>query len=88
MRNSISLSTSGDKKAVPPQDDPLRREVATLNLGSVAHHSPGADLERAGRLDEAIAEQQAALRVDPSAVQAHVNLDRALWQGWADSTRP
>ncbi len=63
-----------NKTAVPPLDDPLRREIAALNLGSVAHIRRGADLERAGRLDEAIAEQQAALRVDPGAVQAHVNL--------------
>jgi protein O-GlcNAc transferase len=63
-----------NKTAVPPLDDPLRREVAALNLGSVAHIRRGADLERVGRLDESIAEQQAALRVDPGAVQAHINL--------------
>ena len=63
-----------DKTAVPPQDDPLRREVAMLNLGSAAHLRRAADLERAGRIDDAIAEEEAALRVDPNAVQAHVNL--------------
>ena len=63
-----------NKTAVPPLDDPLRREVTALNLGSVAHIRRGADLERVGRLDEAIAEQQEALRVDPGAVQAHINL--------------
>jgi tetratricopeptide (TPR) repeat protein len=63
-----------NKTAVPPLDDPLRREVTALNLGSVAHIRRGADLERLGRLDEAIAEQQEALRVDPGAVQAHINL--------------
>jgi tetratricopeptide (TPR) repeat protein len=63
-----------NRTAVPPLDDPLRREVTALNLGSVAHIRRGADLERVGRLDEAIAEQQAALRVDPGAVQAHINL--------------
>ena len=62
------------KTAVPPLDDPLRREVTALNLGSVAHIRRGADLERAGRLDEAIAEHLEALRVDPGAVQAHINL--------------
>jgi len=63
-----------NKTTVPPLDDPLRREVTALNLGSVAHIRRGADLERVGRLDEAIAEQQEALRVDPGAVQAHINL--------------
>jgi tetratricopeptide (TPR) repeat protein len=63
-----------DKTGVPPLDDPLRREVTSLNLGSVAHIRRGADLERAGRISDAIDEQHAALRVDPHAVQAHINL--------------
>jgi len=63
-----------DKTAGPPQHDPLRGDVAMLNLGSAAHIRRAADLERAGRIDEAIAEEEAALRVDPNAVQAHINL--------------
>lgn len=63
-----------NRTAVPPLDDPLRREVAALNRGSVAHLRRGADLEQAGRIAEAITEQQEALRVDPQAVQAHINL--------------
>jgi len=63
-----------NKTAVPPLDDPLRSDVTTLNLGSVAHIRRGADLEQAGRIVEAIAEQQEALRVDSRAVQAHINL--------------
>ena len=63
-----------NKTAAPPLDDPLRREVTALNLGSVAHIRRGADLERAGRIDEAVSEQLEALRVDPGAVQAHINL--------------
>ena len=63
-----------NKTTVPPLDDPLRREVTALNVGSVAHIRRGADLERVGRLDEAIAEQLEALRVDPGALQAHINL--------------
>ncbi len=63
-----------NKTTIPPLDDSLRREVATLNLGSVAHIRRGADLEQAGRLAEAIAEEKEALQVDPAAVQAHINL--------------
>ena len=59
---------------MPPQADPLRGEVAMLNLGSVTHIRRGADLEQAGRIAEAIDEQLAALRVDPQSVQAHINL--------------
>ena len=63
-----------NRTAVPPLDDTLRREVAALNRGSVAHLRRGADLEQAGRIAEAIIEQQEALRVDPQTVQAHINL--------------
>ena len=63
-----------NRTSVPPLDDPLRGAVARLNMGSVAHIRRGADLARAGKIDEAIQEQQDALRVDPKAVQAHINL--------------
>jgi tetratricopeptide (TPR) repeat protein len=62
------------KGTVPPLDDPLRREVTALNLGSVAHIRRAADLDRAGRTGEAIAETLEALRVDPRSVQAEINL--------------
>jgi tetratricopeptide (TPR) repeat protein len=63
-----------NKTAVPPLNDPLRSDVVRLNVGSVAHIRRGADLEQAGKLAEAIAEQNEALRVDPGAVQAHIKL--------------
>ena len=63
-----------NKTAVPPSSDPLRRDVTARNFGSVAHIRRGADLAQAGRIAEAIAEQAEALRVDPRAVQAHINL--------------
>lgn len=62
------------KTAVPPTNDPLRSDVAKLNVGSIAHIRRGADLEQAGQFAEAIAEQNEALRVDPGAVQAHIKL--------------
>jgi tetratricopeptide (TPR) repeat protein len=65
---------AANKTAVPWSDDPLRRDVAGRNFGSVAHIRRGADLAQEGRIAEAIAEQTEALRVDPRAVQAHVNL--------------
>jgi protein O-mannosyl-transferase len=63
-----------DKTTAPPLDDPLRREVTALNLGSIARIRRGADLERIGRIDEAIAEMLEAVRIDPRAVQAEINL--------------
>jgi tetratricopeptide (TPR) repeat protein len=62
------------KTTSPPLDDPLRREVMALNLGSIAHIRRAADLERAGQIEEAIAEMQEALRVEPRSVQAETNL--------------
>ena len=72
-REQFSLYQA-NKTAVPPLDDPLRRDVAVRNSGSVAHIRRGADLAEAGKIAEAIAEQTEALRVDPRAVQAHINL--------------
>ena len=63
-----------NKTAIPPLDDSLRNDIARLNLGSLGHIRRAVDLERAGKIAEAIAEEQQALSVDPQAVQAHINL--------------
>ena len=58
----------------PPIDDPLFKRIHELNRGVQAHLYRGAELERAGLLEEAIRENGAALAVDPRNVQAHINL--------------
>jgi tetratricopeptide (TPR) repeat protein len=58
----------------PPLDDPLFERIHELNLSSQAHLERAAELEKAGLLDEAIREHEAALTNDPGNVQAHVNL--------------
>ena len=58
----------------PPLDDPLFQRIHELNLSSQARLQRGAELEKAGLLDEAIREHEAALANDPGNVQAHVNL--------------
>jgi tetratricopeptide (TPR) repeat protein len=63
-----------NKTTVPSVNDPLRSEIAELNLGAADHIRRGAAFERAGRIDEAITEHQKALKVNPQAVQAHINL--------------
>ncbi len=63
-----------NKTAVPLVDDPLRADVTKLNMSPVAHIRRGVDLEQAGKVPEAIAEQNEALRLDPAAVQAHIKL--------------
>jgi Tfp pilus assembly protein PilF len=54
--------------------DPLMARVKSLRDDPTAHLQRGLDLDRAGDLAGAIREQEAALAVDGSVVQAHVNL--------------
>ena len=57
---------------VPP--DPLLTEVKALKTGANVHLSRGVDLEKAGRVAEAIAEHEEAVELDPDIVQARINL--------------
>ncbi|MGI9070794.1 MAG: tetratricopeptide repeat protein [Bryobacteraceae bacterium] len=58
----------------PPLPDPPAQRVEQLNQSSTAHLQRGAELESAGKLDDAIREHQDVLRSDPNNVQAHINL--------------
>jgi tetratricopeptide (TPR) repeat protein len=58
----------------PPLVDPLFRRIHDLNLGVQAHLQRAAELEKAGLLEEAVAENEAALTADPGDVQVHINL--------------
>ncbi len=62
------------KNIVPPVEDPLRDALRQLDLGAVSHLERGVALQQVGRLQDAIAETEEALRLDPTLVQAHVNL--------------
>lgn len=63
-----------NKTVVPPEDDPYRREVAEMNAGAMAHLRKSVELEQVGSIEAAADEQEQALQIDPSLVQAHVNL--------------
>lgn len=63
-----------NKTVLPPENDPLRREVAELNAGALPHIRRAAELEQAGKLEDAVTEHVQALQIDPKLVQAHVNL--------------
>ena len=65
---------SGHATAEPALEDPLLQRVSELNRGAQAHMERGAELEKAGGLEDSIREQEAALAADPVNVQAHVNL--------------
>jgi len=60
--------------ATPPVEDPLLAAVQALDLGAEAHLRRSVELEQQGRLNEAIAEQEQALAIDPQNVQANINL--------------
>ncbi|MHB8652698.1 MAG: tetratricopeptide repeat protein [Terriglobia bacterium] len=58
----------------PPIEDPLLAAVQALNLGADPHLRRAIEMEKQGKLDEAIEEQDQALAVDPKSVQARINL--------------
>jgi tetratricopeptide (TPR) repeat protein len=58
----------------PPLNDPLLQRVHERNHSVTVHIQRGAELEKAGKIEEAIREHEAALATDPGNVQAHVNL--------------
>lgn len=59
---------------VPPVADPLRDELRDLDRSAMDHLERGMLLEQVGRVEDAIAETEKALELNPSLVKAHVNL--------------
>ena len=58
----------------PQPEDPMLEAVRALDNTALAHLMKGVELETAGRLDEAIAEHEEAVRQDARLAQAHANL--------------
>lgn len=69
-----AVAYSKNSSAEPPLADPLLRRVRELNQGAQAHMQRGIELEKLGKLDEAIREHEAALATDPDNIQVRVNL--------------
>ena len=63
-----------NKYIVPPLADPLRDELRALDMSAATHLERGVQLEQVGRIDDAIAETEKALELDPSLAKAHLNL--------------
>jgi tetratricopeptide (TPR) repeat protein len=63
-----------NENVVPPSEDPLRDQLRKLDMRASAHLERGLQLEQVGRLKDAIAETEEALRLDPGLVKAHINL--------------
>jgi tetratricopeptide (TPR) repeat protein len=63
-----------NKDTAPPARDPLVGEMHALNRSATIQIRAGFDLERAGKLQEAAEAHERALKIDPTMVQAHVNL--------------
>lgn len=57
-----------------PVDDPLWEKVADLNMGPQVHMRRALTFEAKGDLENAAAANEKALELDPTLVQAHVNL--------------
>jgi tetratricopeptide (TPR) repeat protein len=58
----------------PQPEDPLLESVRALDNTALAHLMKGVDLENGGRLQEAVAEHEEAVKLDPKLAQAHANL--------------
>lgn len=63
-----------NKYIVPPLVDPLRDELRALDISAATHLERGVQLEQVGRIEDAIAETEKALELDPSLAKAHLNL--------------
>lgn len=62
------------RNLVPPVPDPFRDEMRALDREAPSLVQQGISLEQAGRVDDAIAEHEKALALDPELVLAHANL--------------
>jgi tetratricopeptide (TPR) repeat protein len=58
----------------PQPEDPMLEAVRSLDNSALAHLMKGVDLENAGRLEQAIGEEEEAVRQDPKLAQAYANL--------------
>ena len=58
----------------PQPEDNWLEAVRSLDNSALAHLMKGVDLENADQLDQAIAEHEQAVRIDPKLAQAHANL--------------
>jgi tetratricopeptide (TPR) repeat protein len=73
-RESMSAYQKFKLDGDPQPEDPLLDTVRSLDNSALAHLMKGVDLEKAGQLEQAIAEHEQALGIDPKLAQAHANL--------------
>jgi superkiller protein 3 len=63
-----------NKTAAPGVEDPMRRAVAQLNRDPLSRARRAIELEKAGKIEEAVAQLEKALEIVPNQVQVHINL--------------
>ena len=63
-----------DRTLLPPLDDPEMSMVRALNLSPTGLLSQAAELEKEGRLEEALERHLRAIKMEPTLVDAYVNM--------------
>jgi len=65
---------AANQTLVPPVPDPLRDEMRALDRGAPSLVQRGIAFQDVGRIEDAIAEHEKALEIDPEYMLAHANL--------------
>ncbi len=65
---------AANRTLVPPVPDPLRDDMRAFDRGAASLVQRGLGFQDAGRIQDAIAEHEKALELDPEFVLAHANL--------------
>jgi len=73
VEEHLKLHTA-NRTLVPPVPDPLNDEMRALDRGASSLLQRGIRFQQAGRIEDAIAEHEKALELDPDLVLAHANL--------------
>ena len=68
-----------NRTGVPPANDPLLRDIQTLNRSAIFQVQMGIDLERQGKIEESVAAHEKALEIDHRFGASAYQFDQVIW---------